>query len=848
MTADLSPTPRDERPIRYGSTMLRRFGWFYKLLGLGAVMQRTRFEDHSAERIREAADKGPVVYVLLQRAVLDQLALNAVLNRRRLPLATWTNGGASFYWQPVAEAWKDVFARIGSLFSFGRTPDPIASGWLSRVVADGQTTMVFLQGGKPLTGPEQDPLAALIAAQEACDKPIQLVPVICVWDRAPEQYESAVRDFLLGSREFPSLLTKLQSLYVPSASRPFLQVGEPLDLAAFVSRASPARRLDSLRTILRRYLKREGKVVRGPRLLPRPVLKSLVLDAPKMRAFATEHAKETGKPVAAVRKTMEKEFNAIAANFSWPLIRFLSIAMKPLWTRVFNGYDIRDEDLDKIRNAMREGSAVLVPCHKSHFDYLLLSWVFFYDDLIVPHVVAGINLAIWPVHYVLRAGGGFFIKRKFAGEAIHATVFARYLRELLLHGYPVEFFIEGGRTRTGKLLMPRVGVLDMVLEAAEAAPKKHEITLLPMAIAYEQVAEEGAYQSELEGGKKQAESMGQLIKARRVLRQRFGRVYLRVGEPVKCSDITADGWKELDPETRNAKLFHTGKALVHRIGAAMVVLPTGLVALGLLAHHRQGIGHAELHARLERLRSLLEHLGALESSAMNHFDSAMAQALDRFLREGHIERIGEGDQRVWRIVPERRSLLDFHKNQLLHYLAVPCMVSAAIRANGPETFTVAELEDDLEWLAGLLRREFTLDPDLDTQGLLAYGLEALTHHGAVAPTEAGYAVSDPEAIGEILGLLRALLESYRLVAASAKSLPSRALSQKAFVDSILERKDDWLQEGVATRPESFGAVALKNAVAVLAEDGIIDRSTEVLGADAAAAADLEARLAKALGA
>jgi len=229
---------------------------------------------------------------------------------------------------------------------------------------------------------------------------------------------------------------------------------------------------------------------------------------------------------------MERDFDKIAANFRWWIIEVLNFVLKPLWTRIYSGVDVRPEDLERIRTAMRQGAAVLVPSHKSHFDYLLLSWVFYQHDLIVPHVVAGMNLAIWPVSLVLRGAGGFFVKRSFSGDRVFPAVFSRYLRELIRQDYPVEFFIEGGRTRSGKLMPPKLGVLGMVFEASELRRHEQKVSLLPIAFAYEQVAEEQAYARELGGEEKKAESVGQLVKARSVLSRRFGQVYLRVGEPI----------------------------------------------------------------------------------------------------------------------------------------------------------------------------------------------------------------------------------------------------------------------------------------------------------------------------
>jgi glycerol-3-phosphate O-acyltransferase len=848
---------RDERATRSGSAMLRQFGWFYTLLGLGRVLSTVRFEEHSVDRIRQAAAKGPVVYVLLRRSTLDHLTLNTVLNRRRLPISAWSNGATSFTWQPVAEAWRDVFSRVGRRLRARRRADPVRSGWLADAVAEGATATVFLEDGRTDgPAPEDDPLRAVLEAQDRLGRAehgpggarsIQLVPVICVWERSPEGYATEVRDFLLGSRDAPSLLTKLGALYLGADPRPFVQVGEPLDLATFVARATPARRLDSLRTLLRRFLKREGRVVRGPRLLPRHVLRSLVLDAPPMRRFAEDEAAAQKTSVAVIRKKMEREFDTVAANFSFSVIRFLSIAMRPIWTRVYSGYDIRPEDLERIRAAMREGTAVLAPCHKSHFDYLLLSWVLFWDDLIVPHIIAGINLAIWPVHYLLRGAGAFFIRRSFKDDRIHPRVFGRYLRELLLHGYTVEFFVEGGRTRSGKLMPPKLGVLDMVLEAAETAPPGHEITLLPIGISYEQVAEERSYQSELDGAKKKEENLGELIAARSVLTRRYGRVYVRVGEPVKGSDVVRR-LRGADEAGRREVLKATGERLVHRIGQAIVVLPTNLVAMALVAHHRHGIRHTELMARLTRFHALMKQTGAEEAEKLERFESSVQGALDRFLREGRIRRLGTPEDRVWEIVPEHRVLLDFHKNQVLHHVARPVLVSAVVHALPGPTFGEDDVRDGLRWLERLFRREFVPDPDAVPDDRLRAALLVLADHGALARDGRAWRVSDPLRMGEIHGLVRALLESYLLVVEAVRRAADKPVDGKALVTELQAQKGTWLAAGVASRPEAFSAVALQNALSALGDLGIATKNADGrLVVDRAALDAVHARLAPMIG-
>jgi glycerol-3-phosphate O-acyltransferase len=820
----LEPPGRAEaEAIRYGSAMLRRFGWFYWLLGLGRALGRLRLEEHSAEQVRVAAARGPVVYVLPRRSVMDHLALNTVLNQRRLPLSVWANGVTSFWWQPVADAWRDVARRVRERLDRGPTPDPIGSGWLSRTVARGAPVTVFLQDGPmrellSLEDPE-DPLRAILEAQKRSDRPIQLLPALVVWNRAPEQ-QDAFSAFISGLSQAPGFLTQLWNALFRSHEA-FVQIGEPLDLRELVERVEEPKRPKAVRTVLRRWLHRESTVVRGPRLLPHRVMKRIVLDNPPMRELAKREADAAGKSYERVRAQMERDFDRMAANFRWWVIRVLDVVLKPLWTRIYAGVDVRPEDLERIRTAMRKGTAILVPSHKSHFDYLLLSWVFYAHDLIVPHVVAGMNLAIWPLSIVLRGAGGFFVKRSFTGDRVFPAVFSRYLRELVRQRYPIEFFIEGGRTRSGKLLPPKLGVLGMVFEAAELRRRGDEVTILPIALAYEQVAEEQAYARELGGEKKKAESMGDLVKARSVLRRRYGRVYMRVGEPILCSPLvdpegTTPGWHERQRQDQKEALQRVGERVIHRIGQVTVVLPTSLVALGLLAHHRRGIEHAELIERIERFRAFLQRAGALEAASLTYASQAIHEALARFLRQKLVESIDAPGKSVWAAIPDKRISLDFHKNQVLHFFAPAMYATAAIRALPDAPFRRDDVVDGFLFLAWLLRREFVLDPDRPASQQLDDGLEALVAHGALERTEDGFRVADPARMGEIHGLFRSILESWVHVLRNVPALVEAGIDENDLPAELQKR--GLPADGTVTRPEALSLVTLQNAAGTLKEE------------------------------
>lgn len=837
MTGERDQAPRDgdlgslrAEADQLGAAMIRRFGWFHWLLGLRRALRHVRFDDASAERVRRATQSGPIVYVALRSSNLDHLAMNHVLNSRLLPLSLWANGVTQFFWQPVVQAWGGLFQRIGDRLTGQRPPDPLSSDWLTRALRLRQPVTLFLE---PPSGPWRqlvrrwsDPLPALLRAQEQLDEPIQVLPVVVIWQRGlGRDVHPAVR-LVLSDPDRPWGITRLSKLVLyPSDST--VVVGDPVDLATFLERVpEPERRRRTLYVLLRRFLRREGQVVRGPRLPSPTAFRSLVLDNPPMRALQAEEAARTGQSPERVRRRMEREYKRIAAHMRWWIIRVLDVLLRPLWTRVYSGVDAPDEDIERIRQAIREGAAIALPSHKSHFDYLLLAWVFYQHKLTLPHVVAGMNLALPVVAFFLRSAGGFFLERTFKGKTLHPPIFARYLRELIHQGAPIELYIEGGRTRSGKLLPPKVGVLEMILDAAALRPSGKEVTLLPIALAYEQVAEQGAYVRELGGQSKRKEDLGQVAKASSVLRRRLGRVYLRVGPPLHLGPVV-DGtpdrpsWLRRSAEERKRQLDHIGHKVMFEVGQRTVLLPTTLVALALLSHHRRGIKQAVLLDRTLRFRALIARHDIPEAASLARFEEAMKLSLSRLADQRVIEHFEHQGERIWAVRVERRLELDFAKNQGLHPLVSAGLVACALRGLGEGALREA-LVEDIAWLRHLWRREFILDPDRSATDLAAQGLEDLEAHGAIEHAKADrVTIADRARIGEIYGLFRPFLESYLAVATTASELDGARMGRKEWVNALQKRSEPLLAAGTITRPEALSLVTLENAIKIYLSDGAL---------------------------
>src|SRR5690606_28085461 len=155
------------------------------------------------------------------------------------------------------------------------------------------------------------------------------------------------------------------------------------------------------------------------------------------------------------------------------------------------------------------------------------------NGLVPPHIAAGKNLNFFPVGRIFRRAGAFFIRRSFKDNKGYTLAFREYLKKLVQEGYWIEFFLEGGRSRTGKMLTPKFGMLKVIVDAIKsgAAPDLH---FVPVYVGYEQVIEEKAFSRELGGAEKKKENLGALISATKVLWAKYGRLYVSFGEPISC--------------------------------------------------------------------------------------------------------------------------------------------------------------------------------------------------------------------------------------------------------------------------------------------------------------------------
>jgi glycerol-3-phosphate O-acyltransferase len=224
----------------------------------------------------------------------------------------------------------------------------------------------------------------------------------------------------------------------------------------------------------------------------------------------------------------------IAANYSQPFISFMALVLKRLWTKLYDGVELGH--VEKLAEAGDGVELIYVPCHRSHMDYLLLSYVIYRSGFAVPHVAAGANLNMPVIGHFLRKGGAFFLRRSLKGDALYAAVFGQYLGFMMARGHSLEYFIEGGRSRTGRMLAPRLGMLSMTVHGYLREPRR-PVVFVPVYFGYERIVEGATYIGELSGRPKEKESVIGLVRSLSVLRRRFGRVHVNLGQPIVLDEV-----------------------------------------------------------------------------------------------------------------------------------------------------------------------------------------------------------------------------------------------------------------------------------------------------------------------
>ncbi len=642
----------------------------------------------------------PVCFVLERSGLRDWMVLDELTARLSLPrptdplvLGTRVERRSVFYLRQVT----------GIIF---RRPSPELSPRLGRIVA---------------------------AVRDGPDLDVQIVPVSVFWGRAPDKERSFFKGFfsenwVVGGR-FRRMLTVLLH-----GRNTLVQFSRPMSLRQVLDEdLSAAITVRKICRILRVHYRRVRIATVGPDLSHRRTLINQLLESRAIREAVLLEAERKKIPVEKARQRARKHAYEIAADYSYNVVRLLERLLARFWNRIYDGVVINH--FDKLRDIAEGNEIIYVPNHRSHIDYLLINYVVYEKGFVSPHVAAGINLNLPVIGRILRRGGAFFMRRSFKGSALYSAVFRQYLIANLVKGVPIEFFIEGGRSRTGRTLNPKPGMLSMIVRGYLSEPTR-PVVFMPANLGYEKLVEGGTYMADA-GTVKEKESLGGLIRAVRGLKGKFGRAYVNFAEPIDLKSVLDEyepGWNSAGytddhrPDWLEPATIDLGRRIVTAINDAAAVHPVALLALVLLATPKRAMAEGDLARQLEYYLEIqreapysdLVTLTSLSGTAIIEYGESLG-----FLKR---KRHPLGD--VIFMEDDTARQMTYYRNNILHLYALPSLIACCFVRN--REIRLAQVSDLIAMVYPYVRAELFLRwSDKELKSATAAALEALVKIGLV---------------------------------------------------------------------------------------------------------------------
>jgi glycerol-3-phosphate O-acyltransferase len=541
--------------------------------------------------------------------------------------------------------------------------------------------------GRPRTRTHSEGLEKLLERQRAQpDLDIQLVPVSIFIGRAPDRQSgwfsvlfSENWELVGRFRRFLSILLNGRNTIVEFAMAVPLRV-------ALAEGLPPERTVRKLSRVLRVHFARIRAAVIGPDLSHRRILVDKLLASEPVKQAISDQARRDNKPIEDAWRKAHAIAWEISADYSHPVVRSLSFMLMPFWNRIYDGVQVHH--LDTLKNIAPGHEVVYVPSHRSHIDYLLLSYLLYSHGIVPPHIVAGVNLNMPVIGSLLRKGGAFFIRRSIRGSALYSTVLSEYVALLVGEGFSLEYFIEGGRSRTGRLLQPQGGMLAMTVRGFLREPRR-PVVFLPVYLGYEKLMEGKSYLDELSGRPKQKETVWALIRgAFGIVRKKYGRVAVSFGDPILLDDILAQhapDWRERPvgdderPKWLREAVDDLAQRILVNINRSADVNPVNLLALTLLSSRKHAMTESDLLEQLALGKRLLAAIPYSDRVTVTDMEAAQIVAYGEEI--GILQRTAHPLGDVLSMDDETAVLQTYYRNNVLHLFTAPAWVACCFQNN-----------------------------------------------------------------------------------------------------------------------------------------------------------------------
>jgi len=525
----------------------------------------------------------------------------------------------------------------------------------------------------------------LAAIHEGRIEDVRIVPVTVLIGRAPEKEQSIAKILFSENWDLGGRVRRFLTTLVNGRAT-FVQFGRPVSLAQLVAEDQGIEKdLRRISRLLRVHFKRVRTAAIGPDRSHRRTLVDRVAHSDSVRQAVAAKARREKIEIYKAEAQARKYAREIAADYSYSFIRISEMLLSWFWNRIYRGIQVFH--FSNFREAQQGHEIVYVPCHRSHIDYMLLSFILYRRGFVPPHIAAGINLNMPVVGRLLRYGGAFYLRRSFRAQPLYSAVFNEYVRTIIDKGVALEYFVEGTRSRTGRSLPPRAGMLSITVRAF-LRDRKRPVMFQPVYIGYERLAEGNSYISELSGSHKKPESLSDFRNVINILRKNYGQVQVSFGEPIRLNpllDEYAPDWAEQppDPQTKPEWLVPMVNDLAQRIivniNGAAHCNPVNLLAAALLATRKQALDEEDLEAMIGLYQRLIRMTAY--SDRITITDLTPGQVIAYGLELGIIQRQGHPLGDIIHVDQKNAVLLTYFRNNISHLLAMPAWIACCFLNN-----------------------------------------------------------------------------------------------------------------------------------------------------------------------
>jgi glycerol-3-phosphate O-acyltransferase len=845
LSAEESPAGIPERILSRAqrSAMTERFNFIFRFLA-NRFFKHFSLDEKVVERLKALERRGSVVYVMRYSSRLDYFLFNTLFLRHGLQLSGFANAIHFYYYRPLHQLLR-IMLRLKRA-----RPREVEHSEDREIVREhvlsGDSLFVFLRTQRLRTflrrrksgnrSDELDLLGEVVRTVVELDptKEVFVVPLAIFWRKGPRT-QNRFLNVDYGSLTRPSDFAKV-ARFLSTYRSLAVKVGDAFDVALYAKVQADdgwERIAKKIRRAVLIHLYREEKVVEGPTLRPRwRVLREVLKDSGVRAAMADRSRAEGGSDEKAERE-VEKFFKEISANMNSTWLAVAAATVGALSKRLFASIEVHR--LDEIAADAKRHPIVLVPSHRSYFDFLILSWLFYQNYLVPPHIAARDNMAFGPFGYLFRNVGAFYLRKSF-DDPLYKEVFRAYVAYLIRNGFTQEFFIEGGRSRTGKTLAPRLGMLSWDVDAFLESERR-DLYFVPIAISYERLVEESGMVEELGGGGKTEESVLGLLRARKYLQRRFGSVHVSFGEPISLASALGDQRQKFkalqlgqvaSPEERSSLedqkrkfVKGLGHSLVERIGWATVANATSVAAVVLLGGAHRGILRDDFVRGVQEIVGLLKLQGVRVTTAFEHDLEELRESIS-FLERADLmgSRLDHRGEILF-FEEDRRRALDIYRNSICHFLVLPSLLARAVLV-GLER---GQVHQELETWIDVFYREYYASREL----YLTRGEATLEHfesEGWVERQGMTWIATDSGArpLGILAEQTRGVVECYdtviRVLLAWMESAEEGVL-RSGLIREAQEAFEGAQLLGQSRRSEGLSQTSLENALGWLEDREII---------------------------